>query len=409
MKITRRQFQRSRTASVLPLAVVVVVVLLIIGLALIRLGLSARMQAARTAAEISARAAADAGLVQAKRLMDQKWAARLFSEIPISPVSDVALPNAYSSFSYTVSDKGSDGCYIVTSVGKSGDFAERTVKGKLKAESSWHGIGVKETIDIKVGVTFSTDPPDADFTIRTNSTKDSAIELKSGTVIPGDIIVGPGGDPEDVVKTPGLGATTGDMYAAQNEIDFPPVVLPDELAGLPTTTYTYNPSVPIGDPTSVVTQYFRLDTLQIPGGAGDYVQEIQGPCVIYIEDKTILGQGASLVVTNGASLILYLGGDMEAKNSVGIDNENSNPAALKIYGLDSCGQIDLKAKGNIFFGYVYAPNADLDVYAKNELAGAFTGKSFNLKNATNFTFIPPPGASGIENPESYLMQRWWEE
>lgn len=406
--IAKKQAKGNRDGTVLPLAVMAVVILFFIGMALIRLGLDARMRAVRTTAEIAARIAADAGFTQAKRLMDIKLVNKPWDGSSIPPAT-VSLPNSYSntSFNYTVTDEGS--YYLITSTGRSG-IAEKTVKARLFVETLWFGIGVKENIDIKLGATFSTDPPDADFSIRTNSTDSDAVTLKAGVTIPGDVICGQYGVVDEVINIKATTVIEGDAYAAKDKIDFPDVVLDANFASMPTTPYIYAPNTPIGNPNSVTPQYFRFDSIDIPGGAGDHVQEIQGPAVVYVEGKTTLGQSASIVVTEGSSLTLYLGGDLEAKNSVGLDNlNNGSPDALIIYGLNTCENIDLKAKGEIFFGYVYAPDADLDVYAKNELAGSFIGESFTLMNATNFTYIPPSDANGLNNPTSYLMQRWWEE
>ena len=230
--------------------------------------------------------------------------------------------------------------------------------------------------------------------------------LKAGVVVPGDVIIGPGGDPEDVIDTKASTTIEGDSYAAKDEIDFPSVVVPEPLASMGSTGYAYSFGVGIGSPNGVGTQHIKLNSISIPQSG---VQELYGPCVVYVIGQTILGQDSALVIKPGSSLTLYLGGNMEAKNAVGIINETGDASALKIYGLDSCYKIDLKAKGDTFFGYVYAPNADLDVYAANQMAGAFVGKSFNLKSSVDFVYVPPPWSAGNNDPDSYLMQRWWEE
>ena len=396
-------FSNTRKGSILPLAVMMVVFLFLIGLALTRLGLNARLAAAKTTAEIKARAAADAGFEQAIRLMNLRLENKPWDGTPIPAVSDISLPNTNARFSYDVANQTS--YYQVTSTGRSG-IAEKTVYGRLVLESLLFGIGVKDVIDVKVGVTF-TAPSDSRFALRTNSVEDNAIILKSGVVIPGDVICGPGGDPEDVINIKSSTVITGDSYSASDEIDFPSVVLSNDLKTAPLISYSYKPSKPIvGSADPLAPAAIKLDRLYIPNSG---VQQIQGHCKIYIVGTTTLGNSAELIITSGASLELYLGLDMEAKNSNGIDNLNVGvPDSLKIYGLDSCKKIDLKAKGNVFFGYVYAPEADLNVYAKNELAGAFVGKSFTLKNSTNFTFIPDTSI-GLDDPSAYLMVRWWEE
>ncbi len=399
----KKQSEKNKKGSILPLAVLMVVILFLIGIGLMRLGSNARLQAARGSAEISARMAADAGITEAVYLMNKKLADELtWNNSTLPQAANVQLSNSYASYSYTNTGNPTNG-FLITSTGKSG-VATKIIKTTLKTEPLWFGIGVKEGIDVKVGASFSTDPPGSDFSIRTNSTLPDSIILKMGITIPGDVIIGPYGDVDSVVNTKSTTVIEGESYAAENKIEFPPVIVPDELTSLPLTTYVYQPGVPI-------TGKVKLNTINIPQSG---VQEITGDCMIYVDGTTTLGQSAELIVktdpnTGNGSLVLYLGGDMEAKNSNGIDNETGIASALKIYGTDDCENIDLKAKGDVFFGYVYAPNADLDVYAKNELAGAFVGKSFNLKSSADFTFIPALGPNDIDAEAMYLVQRWWEE
>ena len=403
LKKLMEELKQMRSGSILPFAMMIVVLLVLLGLGLTRLGQDARVTSAKTVSQIVARSAADAGFTQAVQLMNQKLANKPWSGEPISAETDVSLPNSNATFSYTVTKNSN--YYEVASTGKAG-FAEKTVRGRLFLESLLFGIGVKESIDIMVGATFTV-PLDKKFAVRTNSIADNAIVFKSGILIPGDVICGPGGNPDKVVNEKSSTTITGDSYAASDKIDFPSVVLPADLKNASMTSYNYKAATPIvgsADPNNP--EPIKFNQIDIPNGG---VQEIQGHCKIYVVGTTTLRQSAELIVASGASVSLYLGQDMEAKNSNGIDNLNFNmPGALMIYGLDSCKSIDLKAKGSSFFGYAYAPEAALNVYAKNQLAGAFISKSFSLKNSTNFTFIPPSGVY-LNDPTSYLLVRWWEE
>jgi len=400
-KTKKKPARKTVKGSVLPFTVMVVLISFLIGLALLRLGLSARIQSIRTTDTISARCAADAGIIQAMRLMNKKIAEETtWNNDNLPTMTNVPLPYADASYSFKIGGYPGSG-FLITSQGQAGAAAQKTIYRRLGVKSLWTGIGVKEGINIKLGATFSTDPPNSDlFSIRTNSTSPDAITIKAGVTIPGDVVIGPGGDIESVVDTKSSTTIEGDVYAAEDEIDFPPVIVPAVFGALPSLPYTYTPGTPITGGT------YKFSGLSIPNSG---VQEIQGDCVIYVDGKTILGQSAELIVKPNSSLVLYLGGDMEAKNSNGLDNETGDARALKIYGTSTCENIDLKAKGDVFFGAIYAPDADLDAYAKNELAGSFIGKSFTLMTATNFTFVTALLDDNINNMESYLLARWWEE
>ncbi len=104
---TINRYKFSRKGAVLAFAVIIVVVMILLGLALLRIGLAARIQAIKGTAEIVARQAADAGLAEAKRRMDIKWnnlPVGTMSMTPIAPADDITLPGADATYSYVVKD-----------------------------------------------------------------------------------------------------------------------------------------------------------------------------------------------------------------------------------------------------------------------------------------------------------------
>ena len=86
---------RKQKGTILVLVVTIMVVLLITGLGLLRLGYSSRILAARSAFEIEAIEAADAGFVQAKLLMDKKLRDELvWNSSDMPSASNVLLANS---------------------------------------------------------------------------------------------------------------------------------------------------------------------------------------------------------------------------------------------------------------------------------------------------------------------------
>ena len=70
--------------------------------------------------------------------------------------------------------------------------------------------------------------------IGTLSTLNSAIMLKSGSIINGDAMVGVGGNPDTVITSKSGVTITGGTYPLTYEPEFPPVVVPDyDAAGIP--------------------------------------------------------------------------------------------------------------------------------------------------------------------------------
>ena len=212
---TRRS--KTKRGAVLALAVCMVIVLAITGLVLIRLGCDARVRSARATTDMAARAAADAGLTQAVRLMNNKLINELVWDNSTLPsATDEAVPGNDASFSYKVEGNQNIG-FLVVSTGKAG-FDQRTVYSRLSIESMWFGIGVREYVEVLSKTTFSTIPAGGDFTIRTNSIDPGAVKLFPDTYVPGDIIIGPGGDVDTVVSSKKSTTIDGDVYAAAEEI-----------------------------------------------------------------------------------------------------------------------------------------------------------------------------------------------
>ncbi len=416
--MTKKQLKSNRSGFVLLLVVVMVVLLFIIGLGLLRLGLSARMQASRTSAGISARTAADAGLISAVQVMMKKMISEPTWDNSTLPVAtNVDLPNSYASYSFnTTGDPCND--FQITSTGKSG-VAEEIVYSKVIVQSAFVGIAVKEDIDVRVDAQFGTIPADSNFVLRTDSTEDGAITLKSRIFIPGDVIVGPGGDPDTVINKHDTVVIEGDVYAAPVEIYYPPVIPPAFPGG---------PDVDIevrggGEPLTI-TESGRYGSITVKpnvSGTPAILEIAGGDVVLYATGDVSIANGCYIKIKYGSSLELYLGGNLSVENSGGIVHEGITSGSplediaeaamnLKIYGMDSCTLIQLKANSAPFYGAMYAPNANLQLYNSGDLAGAFVGRSVRMFNSSGvFYYIPALGQVGINDQTAYLaVVRWWE-
>lgn len=377
----------------LPLAVALVLILFIAGGALLKVASSARMMAVRTTAEIAARTAADAGITRAVYLMNKKLAAeKTWDNTTLPSALDISLPNSSESYSFTVTGDEING-FTIMSTGASGSVT-RTINARLGPGSLWFGIGVSQTIDVKVGAQFFTVPPDSPFTILTNETAAGSILFKSGVVVPGDVAVGAGGDPEIVIVPKDETSILGQTYSIPEEVEFPPVIPP---SGLP-----YQGSITTSGTVNADGQY---DAIILPNAA---VLKIEGKLTIYVTGSVILDYGSSIVITPNSSLKLYIGIGIEDKNSAGIVNETGNAGSLKIYGLDTCTKMNIKAKSEVF-GAVYAPRADVQVFNSGDFYGAVVAQNFGLKNSGSFYYVAELAKASVHDDDAYFkILRWWE-
>jgi hypothetical protein len=370
------------------------VVMVMLSLTLILLGMHGRLNAARTGLRIRARCAADAGMVHAIFKMNKKLIDEAVWDNINLPLASVAFVQTPASFNYSIS--GAPPTFTITSTGTCG-LLQENVYVVLNVGSYLKGIGVKETIDVKLGTTFGTLPAGGDIVIRSNSTESDAIGFKAFVTIPGDVIIGPGGDIDTVIDTKATTTIEGETYAASEELIFPPVVPPTG------TTYV---GIPITTTTTIAGGSWRYDTINLGNGA---VLSITGPTLLYVTGTTTLNNAAEVAVKFGGSLELYLGGDLVNQNSVGFSNETDDSTNLKIYGLPGCTEMDLKAKSDLFAA-VYAPSADINLFNSGAFIGAVVGNSFDMKNSGSFVYDTNLAAIFIDDPAAnFDIKRWWED
>ncbi len=385
----------------LSISLAVIILLFLIGFALLRLGLSARIQSIRATSQIAARTAADSGFLQALRGMRTKLdQGGFWDNNDLPQASGVSLPNCSETYTYDVNGEPVNG-FLITSIGCSG-AAEKIVYGKLEIRTAFFGIGVKETIDAKNSAGFGTFPAGDELVIQTNSTASGAITLKSGVVIPGDVVVGPGGDPCEVISAFGGAVITGDCYAADEPIYFPPVYPPD----LPLIDNNFR----VKSETVTINESGRYGNIRLSAASDPGVLEIDGDVTLYVTGDFLIDSGCELIITEDSSLKLYIDGSLIAKNASSITSIDQDPTKLRVYGTETCDSIDIRTKGD-FYGAIYAQNADLVLHNEGDLYGGFVGNSLEMKNSSGFFYYATALSQiGIDDDTAYFeVKRWWEE
>jgi len=435
-----------RTGSVIALVLFAVVLLVLSGVGVLSLGQTARVFSIRTAAEIAARTAADDGITKAIWQLNDNlkdgW-----SESGALPREDnTALPNSDATYSYIV-DKANKyygdivssgeedlidfvrsafsttpgaGDYVVRSIGRYHE-AEKVIYATLRLVGCGDtGVLVRESITLKAGTLVdgrdSRDPtnpdPDVLVEIGTISTAPGAIVLNNGVTVNGNIQVGVGGVPTTVIKD--LGAVVeGDKYAMTEEPEFPYIYPPAGLKDMSeidiqAITQTIGPA-----------QNGRYSLIRLKNGPAPTILEIAGgDVVLYVTGNIDMGQGSEIKIAKGATLNLYIDGNINAHEDSGFNNEPPNtPPSLKIWGNwrpdVTGGEIAQKWTINAnseYFGQIYAPSANLTVNAKGDLYGAFTANSFEMKSGGNLFY---DGALRVVNPDDpgvrFVLKRWYEE
>lgn len=404
----RKWLQSKRRGDAMSLAVVAVMLLLTMGIGLLSLGLNARLYSTRVASDIAARCAADAGLTMALFEMNEKLKAKPWSDSILPEQTNQPLSNCDATFSYKVVS-GADG-YIIESVGTSG-LSEKRVYAILQLEGLFErAILTRETLTLKSGTVVdgynSLDPldTDSDVDIGTQSTSDASIILNSGVTVEGDVVVGIGGDPDTVIKD--LGATTGDQYAATQNDPLPlitPPALPNKAAAISAkdATVTLTPA-----------DSGRYTGIDLKNASSPGVLEISGgEVVLHITGDIELGQSCEIIVRDGASLTIYTDGDIRCDNGSDINTENPPEAAstFQLYATgDGQQSFDMKAKSEST-GIIYAPNADVQLYAGGDAYGSIVANTFEFKSGGNYHY--DEALRNVETDDEgvhFIVKRWWE-
>ena len=410
----KKLLQSKRRGSAIPLTVVAIIVLLAMGVGLLSLGFNSRLYSVRTASDIEARCAADAGLEMALFEMNKKLMVKPYNEGILPSALNVNLPYYDATYSYRVIGSLAGG-YILQSFGKSGN-ASRGVAATIKLQSGFcHAILTKDQLVLKSDTIVdgynSADPTDTEFEvdIGSQSNANDSVVLNMGCVVNGDVFVATGADIGDAIK--GAGTVTGDKYTSAPKQLPPvtaPVLEPKPAIDLTGQTITLNPADSGSYPEIYLRQLVdKKDKITTPS-----IIEVSGDVVLHLTGDIQLENSCEIIVKPGSSLKIYTDGNIHCRNGSSLSTENPPEAAtsIQIYTTGQDKQfIDIKAKSE-FTGTIYAPDDDVVLYAKGDAYGSIIAKDFNYMAGGNFYFDEAlrDNVSVDDEAVVFVVNRWYE-
>ncbi len=395
----KKLLKSKRRGSAIPLVLVAVMILLAMGVGLLDLGMKGRIYSIRTASDIAARCAADAGLTMALFEMNEKLKVKPWNDSSLPEATNESLPYCDAVFSYTVTGNPGTG-YTIESVGASGN-AERKVVCVLKPQGPFEfAVFAEDGAELKNSALvdwYNFGADDEILKFGTNSIVSGAFSFKNSSTINGDVVVGVDGNPDVVIDD--FGATiTGETRALRERNVLPPIAVPQWLESLPSSGTIQNDTT--------VTNSAKYSGINLNNSK---TLLIDGDVTLYVTGEIILGNSAEVQIDNDASLILYLGGDFEGKNSSTINNLTQETKKLQIYCLDSCENMLFK-KSSDFYGVIYAPNADVIMYNSANIYGAIVARDFEQKNSGTFNYDASlRDASVNDEAVRFVVTNWHEE
>lgn len=440
IEMIKKQPRTNRRGFVLMLATVMVLLLSIVGFGLLRLGFENRMMAIRTTTQISARAAADAGITKAIFEMNKNVTPWRFNNI--TTPANMVLPSTNANYTYTIEEITKNSDYRITAIGRSGQ-AIKTVSVNVRSQGLFdYAIyatgdahhkhpkqsprpkppkkGGKIEIERYVVEGYNSSDPSTfsgDVQVRTNSNHKKSVKLKDNVTINGDMVVGSGKHrPDQVIEMKSSASITGDTYASPELWEAPPVIVPQGLVSGQLKDYKHKDDKPLSG--NVKYSEFKLPK--------NKVQEIKGDVTMYVEGDMKLEKDSELIIPEGSSLTLYLGKKLEVKKDSaddtikGLLNLTKDPTKLIIYGTDTCEKIKIEENRGTFYGAVYAPYAKVEIKNSNDIYGALVGWDVKLKNKKEYgigTLYYDEALSSInyfetmgsDDPQRFVMKNWREQ
>ena len=405
----KKLLKSKRRGSAIPLAVVAILILLAMGVGLLSLGFNGRLFSTRTASDIAARCAADAGLTMALFEMNQKLQDKSFNEGILPYATDVKLPYSDQVYSYKVV-KNFAGEYTIRSFGQSGQ-AGRAIWASIGLKGAFdHAILTKGNLRLKSGTIIdgynSADlsDTDVDVSIGSQGTSDGSVTLNNGVVVNGDVFAG-GGDLDAAIKDLGSKITGGKYVSAP--IDLPEVTAP-ALPVKGTALGAKGSVLSITEADNGVYTAIKLSSTGKPG----VLEVSSGDVVLHVTGNIDLGNSCEIVVKGDATLTIYVDGNIVSGLGSGINTEAppEQAATFQLYATGEGPQdFDIKAK-NKFTGVIYAPNADVDLYANGDAYGSVVADSFEFKSGGNFHYDEALSKKNTVDDEAvqFVVTRWYE-
>jgi len=394
--------QSKKPGFVLVLVLLTVVILFVIGLGLLGLGQYSRILAIQTASGITARCSADAGLTKAVFEMNEKLKVKPWDGSTLPFATNETLPNCDGAFSYTVA--GHSSSYTIESTGKSG-AAERKVNCVLRLQGPFEAAIFAETsISLKNGAMvdgYNYGDGEENLQIGTNNTEPGSISLTNAATIDGDVVVGAGGDP-DVVIDSDSSHITGETYALTERYELPSITVPEELQDLPSGGAIKS--------TTTLISSGKYDSINL---TTTKMLTIDGAVALYIVGDVIVKNAAQLQIVDtdinpDASLTLYVGGDIVVRNEGVINNETQDPKKLRIYGLDSCENIQF-TNASAFYGTIYAPKTDVAFNNAADIFGAVVANNFKQENAGAVYYDASLRDASLNDECVHFVVKQWQE
>ncbi len=180
----------------------------------------------------------------------------------------------------------------------------------------------------------------------------------------------------------------------------------------PAVTYTYSATNTTSTVTTERYDYVlssdRYETSAIRLSGSERIVVTGRDVTLYIRDGFSMTGQSELIITPGASLKIYVGGDVKLAGN-GIMNYTMNAANFQLFGLPTNKSIDISGNA-AFTGVIYAPQADITMNGGGnnvyDVVGAIVGNTAKMNGHFKFHYDEALGRAKILS--KYSVASWRE-
>ena len=376
--------QSKKPGSAIALALLVVIIFVVMGTGLLSLGLHGRMLASRTAAEIAARCAADAGLTKAVFEMNEKMKVRPWDDNTLPQETDATLAPSDATFTYTITSNP-DYIYHVDVTGRAGRETKNVSCTLTLIGLFRNAVYAQNSIVLENGYLVDAYSSEQGPYGGVNALQPTTIAT---------------GDPNAVAM--GSGVVYGDFLVDYGR-ELPAITAPTEPP--------FDVSMGSIDTNEVDIYFGPADS-----GQYDYIKlskaklTIDGDVTLYVTGDFDGRQYSAVEILPDSYLTLYVGGNMNFRNTSSVNALTQEPTKCQVFGVGEEGQQFLFEQSAVFYGTIYAPDADITLNNAAELYGAIICNNSEIANTAELHFDATLLQTSVSDVGAeFIVQHWREE
>jgi hypothetical protein len=233
-----------------------------------------------------------------------------------------------------------------------------------------------------------------------NNIEKERVVLEDMAKIYGDCHIGVGGDPSKVIKLEHGSEITGEIKVATEVKEIPGRLPPENLPYRGEVVHAK-------DLGTVLNEDGFYKKLKLDDRGTTYVE---GDVTICISDKLELKKETSLVITEGSSLTIYMGGEIQQEDSCQF--VNNDPTKLLIIGTPSADKFEWESNYD-FHGVIYYPGLDFVVKRASDFYGSVIADEIQLEKESNLHYDKAVKDIPLFHYEpvdaNYVVKSWQEK